>query len=593
MAQHDYVIANGTGSAVRSDLNNALAAIVSQNSGASEPSPTFAFQLWADTTTNTLKLRNSANSAWIELRQLDGDFTKVSVDNGTAGAPSIYFNASGTDTGFYSSGTDALDFSTAGTQRFGISSTGDLTVFGGNVTLNGQGDLRFADSDSSNWVAFQSPATVSSNVTWTLPSADGTNGQALTTNGSGTLSWTSPAATTDKITEGNTEAEVVDTGSDGHFKVTTEGTERFRCDSSGRLLVGTSSTYTDVVGGAGGYTGQLILASNNSLETGPFISNWTSNSSLDQMGTSIVLSRSKGNAIGTHGALTSGDAIATISFNPSDGSKFVSSAIIRAHVDGTSATSSVPARLVFYTSPGAAGATERMRISSAGLVTLQDDAAEAGIQLGTGADFTIKRNVASLGVQFNVGADLNNYQFQVGGSETMRINSAGELMIGYTSDNGAYKLQVNSQIFATSATIATSDGRYKENVASLGGCLDLVKALRPVSFTWKPQEDITRTDADGNVVLVRECHNFPEGTQVGFIAQEVQEALTDKPWLNSVIKENVRPAVLDNEGNELAPEEQFFGIAEGNLIAVLTNALQEAIAKIETLEAKVAALEAS
>jgi hypothetical protein len=177
-------------------------------------------------------------------------------------------------------------------------------------------------------------------------------------------------------------------------------------------------------------------------------------------------------------------------------------------------------------------------------------------------------------------------------TERMRINDDGYLLIGYTASNGGYLLQVNSQIFATSATVATSDGRYKENVAPLGGCLDLVKALRPVSFTWKPQEDITRTDDDGNEVLVREGHNFPEGTQVGFIAQEVQEVLTDKPWLNSVIKENVRPAVLDDEGNELAPEEQFFGIAEGNLIAVLTNALQEAVAQIETLTDRVAALEA-
>jgi hypothetical protein len=64
-------------------------------------------------------------------------------------------------------------------------------TFTGNVTLNAQSDLRFADSDSSNWVAFQSPATVASNVTWTLPATDGTTGQALTTNGSGTLSWSS------------------------------------------------------------------------------------------------------------------------------------------------------------------------------------------------------------------------------------------------------------------------------------------------------------------------------------------------------------------------------------------------------------------
>ena len=63
----------------------------------------------------------------------------------------------------------------------------------GNVTLNAQSDLRFADSDSSNWVAFQAPATVASNITWTLPAADGTSAQVLSTNGTGTLSWATAA----------------------------------------------------------------------------------------------------------------------------------------------------------------------------------------------------------------------------------------------------------------------------------------------------------------------------------------------------------------------------------------------------------------
>lgn len=69
----------------------------------------------------------------------------------------------------------------------------DLTFDGSNLQIGSQGDLRFADSDSSNWVAFQAPATVASNVTWTLPSADGTSNQVLSTNGSGTLSWTTPS----------------------------------------------------------------------------------------------------------------------------------------------------------------------------------------------------------------------------------------------------------------------------------------------------------------------------------------------------------------------------------------------------------------
>ena len=77
-----------------------------------------------------------------------------------------------------------------GTVGASTPSTGVFT----DVTLNAQGDVRFADSDSSNWVAFQGPATVTSNVTWTLPSADGTNGQVLQTNGTGTLSWTTPSS---------------------------------------------------------------------------------------------------------------------------------------------------------------------------------------------------------------------------------------------------------------------------------------------------------------------------------------------------------------------------------------------------------------
>jgi hypothetical protein len=62
-------------------------------------------------------------------------------------------------------------------------------TFTGNIILNAQSDIRFADSDSSHWIALQSPATVASNVTLTLPNADGTAGNVLFTNGSGTLGW--------------------------------------------------------------------------------------------------------------------------------------------------------------------------------------------------------------------------------------------------------------------------------------------------------------------------------------------------------------------------------------------------------------------
>ncbi len=74
--------------------------------------------------------------------------------------------------------------------------TGRVLV-AGDMQLQAQSDLRFADSDSSNYVALQAPATVASNVTWTLPSSDGTSNQSLVTNGSGVLSFTTvgPAIT--------------------------------------------------------------------------------------------------------------------------------------------------------------------------------------------------------------------------------------------------------------------------------------------------------------------------------------------------------------------------------------------------------------
>ena len=57
------------------------------------------------------------------------------------------------------------------------------------IRINATGELKLYDSDDSNYVSFKSAGTVSSNVAWVLPSAAGSSGQALTTNGSGTLSW--------------------------------------------------------------------------------------------------------------------------------------------------------------------------------------------------------------------------------------------------------------------------------------------------------------------------------------------------------------------------------------------------------------------
>ena len=71
MSQHDFNIANQGFPATRADINNALQALGSSNSGATAPSTTYANQLWYDTANNIIKIRNEDNDAWISLLTLD------------------------------------------------------------------------------------------------------------------------------------------------------------------------------------------------------------------------------------------------------------------------------------------------------------------------------------------------------------------------------------------------------------------------------------------------------------------------------------------------------------------------------------------
>ncbi len=81
---HDFIIANASGSAVRQDLNNALQALVSNSSSATEPGTKYAYQFWADTTDGQLKQRDSANNAWIVVAELDGIEENLVLRNKTA-----------------------------------------------------------------------------------------------------------------------------------------------------------------------------------------------------------------------------------------------------------------------------------------------------------------------------------------------------------------------------------------------------------------------------------------------------------------------------------------------------------------------------
>jgi len=141
--------------------------------------------------------------------------------------------------------TTQVQFNNAG--AFGGSA--NFTWDGTNAQLGATGALRFADSDSSNYVAFKSPATVASNVTWTLPSTDGTTGQVLSTNGSGVLSWVTASTPT-----APTSVEYLIVGGGGGSAAAGGGGGGYRTSASASVTSGVAYTVTVGAGGAGGAT---------------------------------------------------------------------------------------------------------------------------------------------------------------------------------------------------------------------------------------------------------------------------------------------------------------------------------------------------
>ena len=174
MAQHDYNIANQGFASFRSDLNNALSAIQTNNSGTSRPTGAVAGQLWLDTTTATaptLKYYDGADD--ISLATIDHTANTVNWLDSTVSITGLSTTATGTVLTL----SDSANTSTV------------------NLIIDNDKEIRFreATANGTNYVSLSAPATLASDLSLTLPSADGTNGQALVTNGSGTLSFATVA----------------------------------------------------------------------------------------------------------------------------------------------------------------------------------------------------------------------------------------------------------------------------------------------------------------------------------------------------------------------------------------------------------------
>ena len=187
----DYDIANASGAAVRSDINLVLDAVKTLNSGSSDPTNAIAFMLYGDTSDNILKIRNSSNSSFTEIGNINQANLGLLPKDGTtamsgglqliAGAAnnlSLKFSGD-TDTGLFRQASNVLGIVAGGTERVRVDA-------GGLKVRNGH-SIQVWSSGNGNRIDFDFAG--SSNINFNLPTSDGANGSVLQTNGSGTLSF--------------------------------------------------------------------------------------------------------------------------------------------------------------------------------------------------------------------------------------------------------------------------------------------------------------------------------------------------------------------------------------------------------------------
>ena len=195
MSQHDFNIANQSFPATRTDLNNALAALASTSSGDAEPGTTYANQLWYETDTDTLKIRNEANSGWVtvltldasmtatasELNQLD-DITRGSILYGDAsgatarlakGAASTVLTSDGTDISWAAASTGSTTLGAVGTYAMLGEQTNNVAQKSTGSDYAASGVLFYAGLVSSTTYAVRG---VSPSGTWRLMGAYSASG---------------------------------------------------------------------------------------------------------------------------------------------------------------------------------------------------------------------------------------------------------------------------------------------------------------------------------------------------------------------------------------------------------------------------------
>ena len=280
-------------------------------------------------------------------------------------------------------------------------------------------------------------------------------------------------------------------------------TEQMRLDSSGRLLVGTTSNSGNVravfQGNAGGGTGggDVIFARNASTPS-------------------------------------DGQALGLVGF--SDSTHTVSAMVQCKREGGTWSSSSKPTMMQLHTcADGTTNMSERIRLTSLGDVRIKDFSPRIGAALSVGSTNFTSYFAATSSGSSNIPMIVERYSDN-GTAIEFKRNTAVVGTISVTASNTAFN--------------QSSDYRLKENVVDLDGAITRVKQLAPKRFNFIVE---------------------PDATVDGFLAHEAA---------------TVVPEAVTGTHNEVDAENNpvYQGIDQSKLVPLLTAALQEAIAKIESLE---------
>jgi hypothetical protein len=317
----------------------------------------------------------------------------ISAALGAAATPSIAFTGD-TNTGIYSPGADQVAISTNGTGRLTVDTTAVSSTLAVDHPLGAVGTPSITFTGDLN-TGFWSPTADT-----LAASTNGAERLRITSTGNVGIGTTSPAVTLDVIGQarfnhtavnaveyargGTVVGDIGGTSGGAAFSIRSAtstpitlniaASEAARIDSSGRLLVGTSTAATGF-GSIQNFTTTFFssLDVNFSNDTSPVIK---------------TLGKSRG-ALGTYTVVQSGDSLGRIQFTGADGTGLIRAAQIQAEVDGTPGTDDMPGRLVFSTTAdGASSPTERMRIAQNGVVTIQNGAVAVIGTLTDGATIT-------------------------------------------------------------------------------------------------------------------------------------------------------------------------------------------------------------